>query len=130
MSVQFTERLSFKLIVPTVLILSTTIGVFYLLFRENAHSLIKNFSEKRAFEIAELISLNVETNTKSNNLSRVISSIGSYDDVDTVFVIDDKLKRIITSNKNIYRQKDIEQIEDRALQALLIAEAQRPTTHY
>jgi len=127
---EFIHSISSKFILPLVLIFGVTTGAFYLVFQHNFSALVYEFSKERAYEIAEQLTLTIEVNTSHRNLARAIASIGSYDDVDKVFLLDNETQTIIISNKSKYNRKPLKALQAKKLQALLLEGLETQTNRF
>lgn len=127
---EFIHSISSKFMLPLVMIFGVTTGAFYLVFQHNFSALVYEFSKERAYEIAEQLTLTIEVNTSHRNLARAISSIGSYDDVDKVFLLDNETRNIIISNKSKYNRKPLTALQEERLQALLLEGLQTQTNRF
>ena len=114
------NAISVKLIAPLVITFVLAISFCYALFEHNARHLVDNFVEKRAYELAELLVINIETNNTKANLIRVVNSIGSYEDVASLFLVDRPGQYILASNKNRYIDKQLNNLVDLSLKSTLM----------
>lgn len=92
-----------KLIWPIVSLSVLAITVVYLVFLNVSDRLGNDFLKKRATEIAELVVVKVETNASSSSLERIVSAVGSYDDVNQIALI--KLDSGIVQASNQWRKR-------------------------
>ena len=100
MKLSASSSLSTKIIAPIALISMISIILLIVFFNINANKLTGRFLENRAFELAELLTIKIETNTSKSNLNRVVSAIGSYKDVNNIILINKNTEEIIASNRN------------------------------
>ena len=98
------------------------IGGFYLVIENNTDSLVSEKLQSRAYELAESFVVATEINNTRANFIRVINSIGAYEDIKMLFLMDNSTGQIIASSRNQYIGKTISSIDNQQLrQSLLIA---------
>lgn len=109
------HSLSVRLIAPLILF-SLVIGLFLMIFfNHQADQLSHRMFQDRALELAELLVIKIEVDTSKSNLSRVMSAIGSYDDVDAIYLSNRISGRILSSNLNRYNNKNVVAIKNTAV---------------
>jgi signal transduction histidine kinase len=119
LSIALRHSLVTKLLAPLIVISLLAVACMYVVFSITSHQLSHDFLEKRAYELAELLVLKVEADSSRSNVTRVISAVGSYDDVDTIFLSNRLSGRIISSNRNRYNNKNITSIDNLEFTAAL-----------
>ena len=98
------------------------IGGFYLVIENNTETLVNEKLHSRAYELAESFVVATEINNTRANFIRVINSIGAYEDIKMLFLMDNNSGQIIAASRNQYIGKTISSIADQKLrQSLLIA---------
>lgn len=107
------RSLSVTLLWPLAILSMLVIVAVVLVYFTVSQRLSKDFLNKRATEIAELVTVKVETNVATSSLERVISAVGSYDDVDEIMVVHLESGGIVKSaNHRRYREKPLSDVID------------------
>ncbi|GAA3924846.1 response regulator [Litoribacillus peritrichatus] len=113
------HSISLKLLTPLFATFIVASSLLYVFFSHNVNQLLDNFVKKRAFELAELLVINIETNSSQSNLIRNLNSIGSYDDVTEIYLLDQKSQEVLASNKNRYINKHLNEIRHQKVKTTL-----------
>jgi len=84
-------------------------------FHITSDKLSHEMIEKRAFELAEILVIKVETNSSQSHIKRVISTVSAYDDVNSIFLVNRLSGRILTSSLNRYNNQNIKDINNKKI---------------
>ena len=116
-----TGSISFKLIVPLIIILVGAIFAFLTIFYFLSSDMAHNKSQQRARELSEIVSSSIVRSTSQLSIVGIIDSLGSYEDVEKLFLIDAGKETIVASNKHQFKNKKISLIEPSSLRQQLQA---------
>ncbi len=108
-----------KLFIPLLGVFVFVIGLFYLAVQYHMQEMIEEQLNRRTNELAESFAVATEINTSNPNLVRVINSIGAYDDINKLILLDDVTGVIVAASKNRYANSNIQKLDDEALKVLL-----------
>ena len=104
--------ISFKLIVPLILILIGAILSFLLFFNFLSAGMAQDNSQQRARELSEIAASSaIRSSTQLSTLG-IIDSLGSYEDIESIFLLDVKSQAVLASNKHQFKSRNISQINN------------------
>ena len=109
------HSLSGKLLLPVIIISVVATLFLSAFFHITSDKLSHEMIEKRAFELAEILVIKVETNSSQSHIKRVISTISAYDDVNSIFLVNRLSGRILTSSLNRYNNQSIKDIQNKKI---------------
>ncbi len=112
MSTMKLRSISYKLLTPIIIGSIALIIAFSYTLKENTDTLIENRLQSRALEIAESLTLAIESNSEMSNIIRVIYSLGSYDEIEQIYLVDIKTRQILASSMNMYTRKPLASLSD------------------
>lgn len=117
---RFSASINSKLAWPLLVIFCLVIALFFLTLEYRTRSLVEQKLSSRAVELADTFAVATEINTSNVNFVRVVNSIGAYEDVKVLFLLDDLEKTIVASSKNRYSGTAIAELEDSTLKVQLL----------
>lgn len=118
-SITFSDTITGKLAIPLLTIFCLVIATFLLSVEYRTQELVAQRLSARAIELADSFAVATESNTSNANFIRVVNSIGAYQDVKALFLIDDRQNKVVAASQNRYRGKQIGQLTETALRAQL-----------
>ena len=104
--------ISFKLIVPLLFILIGATLSFLLFFYFLSGDMAKEKSQQRARELSEIAVSSIIRTSNQSSILGIIDSLGSYEDIETIFLLGFENKKILASNKHQFKNKHISKISD------------------
>jgi signal transduction histidine kinase/CheY-like chemotaxis protein len=113
------QSINSKLLVPMLLIFVVAIGLFYAAVQYRTDDLVKQRLNARAYELAESFAVATEINNSQSNFIRVINSIGAYDDINVLYLLDDETGRIVAASRNRYVNGIVNNLSEARLKGLL-----------
>jgi signal transduction histidine kinase/ActR/RegA family two-component response regulator len=116
---RFSKSINAKLFVPLLLVFVLAVGFFYAVVQYYAQQMVEQKLSERAFELAESFAVATGIDTSQSNLVRVVNSIGAYDDINKLILLDDSTTTIVAASKNRYTKSEIKALDDPQLQAQL-----------
>jgi len=102
--------LSFKLLVPALLSCVFIVGSMDYLISKGAQELLDQHVKEKAVEYIESFLIATEVSGSRANIIRVTNSLGTYADIEELFIIDNKQQKIIASNMNRFNGKGLEKL--------------------
>ncbi|MFT4924986.1 MAG: hypothetical protein ACI8WB_001076 [Phenylobacterium sp.] len=108
-----------KLFVPLLMVFFIAIGLLFIVMQYRTGDLVQQRLHNRAFELAESFAVATEVNSGQSNFIRVVNSIGAYDDIDQLFLLDDANETIVAASKNRYNNASIAELDEPLLASLL-----------
>jgi len=117
---RFRQHLTYRLLAPLVLGYVFTLAIAFALIENQAAAIQQTLIQHRASELAETFLLAVASNSDDTEINRVILSMGTFSDVDKLFVLDDTRKTILAASSLRLADKPIDIIADPALRNRLL----------
>jgi signal transduction histidine kinase/ActR/RegA family two-component response regulator len=102
-----------------LLLFIVAISIFYAAVQYRTGDLVKQRLNARAFELAESFAIATEINNSRSNLIRIVNSVGAYDDVNVLYLIDDESGRIVAASRNRYVDSLVSELLETRLKALM-----------
>ena len=99
--------ISFKLIVPLILILIGAILSFLLFFYLLSVDMAQDKSQQRARELSEIAASSIVRTSTQLSILGIIDSIGSYEDIESIFLLDVDRQTVLASNKHQFKNRNI-----------------------
>lgn len=125
-----TSSIYIKLIFPIVVSFLLAIAGFYVVVEHSTDTLVSEKLNSRAYELAESFVVATEINHVRANFIRVINSIGAYEDIKMLFLMDDSTGQIIASSRNQYIGKVIRSVADSSLRQSLLTAVNSPSDYF
>ncbi|MCJ8270576.1 MAG: ATP-binding protein [Psychrosphaera sp.] len=116
---RFSNSINAKLFVPLLVVFVLAVGFFYVVVQHHSQQMVEKKLSDRAFELAESFAVATGIDSSQSNLVRVINSIGAYDDINKLILLDDSTSIIVAASKNRYTKSAIKALDDPQLQAQL-----------
>lgn len=92
------------------------LAVFYFL----SNDMTMNRSQQRARELSEIVASSIERSATPLSIFGIVNSLGSYEDIEEIFLLSVSHKKIIAANKHQYQNRLISEIEKQDLQLRLL----------
>jgi len=106
--------LTSKVMLPILGIVLFVIFTVAVTIKYGGKLLLDSYTEVNAHELAEAFLIAVESDSSTANIIRATNSIGTFEDIDAIFILDSETQKIIASNKNRFRNKNINDIPEMA----------------
>jgi signal transduction histidine kinase/CheY-like chemotaxis protein len=114
------RSISFKLIIPLILVSLGSVVAFFMAFYYLSIDVREQKSQQRALELSEIVASSIERSATNLSVFGIIDSLGSYKDIDEIYLVETESGKIITSNKHQYKNKPISQVNDEKLRGKLL----------
>ena len=112
--------ISFKLTVPLMFIMFGAVASFLTVFYFLSNDMTMNRSQQRARELSEIVASSIERSATPLSIFGIVNSLGSYEDIEEIFLLSVSHKRIIAANKHQFKNRLISEIEKKDLQRRLL----------
>lgn len=122
---RLSQSINSKLAIPLLVIFCLVITLFFISVEYRTRHLVEQKLTSRAIELADSFAVATESNTSNGQFIRVVNSIGAYQDVKELFLIDDRAQLIVASSKNRYTGKRISDLKEADLQTQLFEAAKQ-----
>lgn len=106
------NSLSAKLLWPIFIVSLLSFGALSVFHTYQIKVISTQVLERRGYEITSSLIVSVETDTRYANVKRIVDSIGAYNDIDGIFLLEQSSDFIMASNINKYNRKSISTIPD------------------
>ncbi|MFT7133733.1 MAG: signal transduction histidine kinase/CheY-like chemotaxis protein [Cyclobacteriaceae bacterium] len=93
------NHLTYRLLAPLILGYVLTLSVAFVLIDNQAESIRERLIQHRSSELAETFLLAVDSNPNDDDILRVVLSMGTFTDVDLLFILNDDKKTILAASK-------------------------------
>ncbi|MCO7225229.1 ATP-binding protein [Pleionea sp. CnH1-48] len=98
--IKLEKHLTSRLLIPIAIGFPAIFFFIIMAINQHTETLLVDRVKARAYELAETLSLVIESRSHSSLIISTANSVGTFEDVDLIIVVDDSNKQVIASNKN------------------------------
>ncbi|UCH47783.1 MAG: diguanylate cyclase [Betaproteobacteria bacterium] len=102
MNVPSLNSLSLKLLIPLVLCGAGTITLIFIVTHLQSGITREQHVRQQAIEFSESFLIATEVNSSRSSIIRTTNSLGTYQGIEEIFIIEEQSQRIIAANQNRY----------------------------
>ena len=113
------HSISLKLVAPSLVIFIIAVIANAAFLNKHTNTLSFDSAKYRASELAEAFSISVEADPSNANIIRTTNSLGTFLDINNLYIIDKSNNSLLASSNNYYTNKRLDSVKDKHLVELL-----------